>query len=272
MNNPLFTDQRLPRFDKIQPQHIEPAIDHLLAEQRQQIDDLLKNDTTPDFQNFVLVLDAMSERLSRVWSPISHMNAVINSPALREAYNNCLVKISEFATEMGQNKALYQVYKTVSDSGEYSQLDVPARKMIDNALRDFRLSGVALEVDEKERYKEIKQELSRLASKFEENVLDATGAWKKGIVRAEDLKGLPESALALAKQAAEQAGIEGWQLSLEMPSYFAVMTYADDRALRREVYEAFTTRASELGPMHGIGITPIIWCNYWPYVTSRRSY
>jgi len=248
MNNPLLADQRLPRFDKIQPQHIEPAIDHLLAEQRKQIDDLLKSDVTPDFQNFVLVLDAMSEYLSRVWSPISHMNAVINSPALREAYNNCLAKISEFATELGQNKALYQVYKTVSDSDEYQRLDVPARKMIDNALRDFRLSGVALEAEEKTRYKEIKQELSRLASKFEENVLDATGAWKKGIARAEALKGLPESALGLAKQAAEQAGIEGWQLSLEMPSYFAVMTYADDRALRREVYEAFTTRASELGP------------------------
>ncbi|MBL4851321.1 MAG: oligopeptidase A [Gammaproteobacteria bacterium] len=248
MNNPLLTEQHLPRFDEIEPQHIEPAIDHLLTQQREQIDALLKRDITPTFENFVRVIDAMSERLNRVWSPVSHINAVVNSPALRQSYNNCLPKISEFFTELGQNEALYQAYKTVAQSDEYQQLDVAARKMIDNALRDFRLSGVALEADKKDRYKEIKQELSRLTSKFEENVLDATGAWKKGIDRIEDLSGLPESALALARQAAKQASMQGWQLSLEAPSYLAVMTYADGRALRREVYEAYTTRASELGP------------------------
>ncbi|MBL1293113.1 MAG: oligopeptidase A [Thiotrichales bacterium] len=248
MNNPLLTDQHLPRFDTIKPEHIEPAIDQLLAEQRQQVADLLSEDAVPTFSGFVLVMDAMSERLSRVWSPVSHINAVVNSDELRKSYNNCLPKISEFSTELGQNKELYQAYKTVADSEEYTQLDTAARKMIDNALRDFHLSGVALEDEDKARYKEVKSELSRLASKFEENVLDATGAWKKGITREQDLGGLPDSAKALAKQAAEQAGIEGWQLSLEMPSYIAVMTYADDRLLRREVYEAYTTRASELGP------------------------
>ena len=251
MNNPLLTEQHLPRFGEIKPEHIEPAIDWLLAEQRQQSDNFLNSRITPTFDSFVLVMDAMSERLSRVWSPVSHANAVVNSDALRTAYNNCLAKISEFSTELGQNKQLYQAYKLVADSDEYQQLDTAARKMIDNALRDFRLSGVALKADKKERYKEIKQELSRLAAKYEENVLDATGAWKKAITRAEDLRGLPDSALALARQAAEQAGMEGWQLSLEMPSYSAVMTYADDRALRREVYAAYTTRASELGPHAG---------------------
>ena len=248
MNNPLLTDQHLPHFDDIKPEHIEPAIDQLLAEQRQQIESLLNQGTAPTFANFVLVMDALSERLSRVWSPVSHINSVVNSDALRKSYNNSLPKISEFSTELGQNKALYQAYNTVAESAEYAQLDIAARKMIDNALRDFRLSGVALEGEGKARYKEIKAELSRLASKFEENVLDATGAWKKGITREQDLAGLPDSAKALAKQAGEQAGMEGWQLSLEMPSYIAVMTYADDRALRREVYEANTTRASELGP------------------------
>lgn len=248
MNNPLLTTQHLPRFDEIKPEHMEPAIDQLLAEQRQQIDDLLSSDQEPSFENFVLPMDAMSERLSRVWSPVSHINAVLNSKELREAYNACLPKISEFSTELGQNEKLYQAYKTVAESDEYQRLDTAARKMVDNALRDFRLSGVALEADKKDRYKEIKAELSRLASKFEENVLDATGAWKKGITNENDLRGLPDSAKSLAKQAGEQAGMEGWQLSLEMPSYFAVMTYADDRALRREVYEAYTTRASELGP------------------------
>ncbi|MBN4069049.1 oligopeptidase A [Beggiatoa alba] len=248
MNNPLLTEQHLPRFDEIEPQHIEPAIDHLLAQQREQIDALLSRDITPTFENFVRAIDTMSERLNRVWSPVSHINAVVNSPALRQSYNNCLPKISEFFTELGQNEALYQAYKIIAESDEYQQLDVAARKTVDNALRDFRLSGVALDADKKDRYKEIKQALSRLTSKFEENVLDATGAWKKGISRIEDLRGLPESALVLAKQAAEQASMKGWQLSLEMPSYMAVMTYADDRALRREVYEAYITRASELGP------------------------
>lgn len=250
MNNPLLASQRLPTFDQIRAEHVEPAIDHIIAEQRRRIEAFLDSGLSPNFENFVLLLDSMAERLNRIWSPVSHMNAVVNNEALRKAYNNCLTKLSAFSTELGQNERLYQAYRTVAESEQYQQLDTAARKMIDNALRDFRLSGVALEAEAKARFKDIKQELSQLASKFDENVLDATGAWKKPITDASQLRGLPDNAKAMAKQAAAQAGLSGWLLTLEMPSYLAVMTHADDRALRREVYEAYVTRASELGP-HG---------------------
>jgi oligopeptidase A len=193
-------------------------------------------------------IEAAEDRLNKAWSPVSHMNAVINSDDMREAYNACLPKLSEYATETGQNLELYQAYKSIHDSAEFASLDRGQQKMINNALRDFHLSGVDLAADKQARYKEISQQLSKLASQFEENLMDATNAWQKVITDVEQLKGLPESALAQAKQSAEAEGKEGWLISLQFPSYLAVMTYADNRELRREHYQAYSTRASDQSP------------------------
>jgi len=176
---------------------------------------------------------------------------VVNSDALREAYNACLPKLSAYATEMGQNEALFKAYKAIEGSAEYASLDIAQQKIIQNTLRDFHLSGIDLDAEKKQRYKEISQELSKLASTYEENVLDATNGWSKLLTNELDLTGLPASALAQARQTAEQNGQEGWMITLQFPSYHAVMTYADNRELRREHYEAYATRASDQGPQAG---------------------
>lgn len=252
MDNPLLAPQGLPRFSAILPEHAEAAIDTLLAQNRTQVTALLNANTRYTWNNLVQPLEELGERLNRAWSPISHLNAVVNNEALRAAYNACLPKLADYSTEMGQHEALYAAFKSIADGPEYAQLNTAQRKVIDNALRDFRLSGVALSPAQKERYKAVMQELSALQAKFEENLLDATGAWSKLIHDETRLSGLPASARALAQQAAQQQGHEtGWLFTLEFPSYLPVMTYADDRELRREVYEAYVTRASDLGPHAG---------------------
>ncbi len=248
-DNPLLRDDPLPPFPEIRPEHVEPAVDQLLAECRQTLKDVLaKGDWTWD--GLVAPLEATEERLNRAWSPVSHMNSVVNTEEMRAAYNACLPKLSAYATEVGQNTELCAAFQALRDSDDYPRLDSAQQRTVDNALRDFRLSGVDLPQDKKERYGEIAQRLSELSSKFGENVLDATNAWHKDLPDADALAGLPESALALARQAAERAGVAGYRINLEFPSFFAVITYAEDRALRREAYEAWSTRASELGP-HG---------------------
>ncbi len=248
MSNPLLDMPGLPTFSKISPDKVEPAIDQLLKENRAHIERLLNQDQNPTWENFIEPLEEADDRLSRAWSPVSHMNSVVNNDALREVYNACLPKLSEYATEMGQNSRLCEAYKQVARQAE--DLDTAQQKLLDNALLDFRLSGVDLPEDKKQRYKAISQELSRLTTRFEENLLDATHAWSKLVTDPQALAGLPESALALAQQTATQRDQEGWLLTLEFPSYYPVMTYADDRALRQELYEAYSTRASECGP-HG---------------------
>jgi oligopeptidase A len=251
MKNPLLADTLLPSFSEILPEHIEPAIDQLLAEARDIVEDCLQSQKNYTWDNLVVSIADAEDRLNKAWSPVSHLNSVCNSDELREAYNACLPKLSDYATEMGQNRRLFFAYKTILKSPEFAGFDTAQQKIIRNALRDFRLSGVDLTKDKKERYKEICQELSQHTSHFADNVLDATNAWSKLISNKRDLVGLPDSALAGAKQAAEQAGQEGYLLTLQFPSYNAVLTYADDRELRREVYEAYATRASELGPHAG---------------------
>jgi oligopeptidase A len=250
-DNPLLTMTGLPPFSQITAKHVEPAIDTLLAENRKTVDALLSATEKYNWDNLVQPLEEMEDRLSRVWSPISHMNSVVNNEALRNAYNTCLPKLSEYSTEMGQNVHLYQAYKTIKDSYQYQQLDVAQKKVIDNALRDFHLSGVDLPDDKKARFKEIQQQLSKLTTKYEENVLDATQGWTKHIVDQIHLAGLPESARAMAKQAAARKQLSGWLFTLDFPSYFAVMTYADDRDLRSEMHQAYVTRASDQGPHAG---------------------
>ncbi|RRJ82573.1 oligopeptidase A [Aestuariirhabdus litorea] len=251
MSNPLLQSHTLPPFDRIEAHHAEPAIRQLLEESRSAINALLQNNPEPDWTNLVAPLESIDDRLGQAWSPVSHMNSVVNSPELREAYNACLPLLSEYSTEMGQNRALYEAYYNLSQRADFGALDGAQQKVINNALRDFRLSGIALEPAKQKRYGELKKRLSELTSKFSENVLDATQAWSKQVDSAEALAGMPESALQAAAQAAKAKGFDGYLLNLEFPSYLPVMTYCDNRELRKEVYTAYATRASEQGPHAG---------------------
>ena len=251
MTNPLLTAIDLPSFAAIQPEHIEPAVDHLLAANRTTIEQLLAGNTEPTWENLIQPLEEVDDRLNRAWSPVSHLHSVQDSRELRAAYNACLPKLSAYHTELGQHQGLYDAWQRIASGPEYARLDSAQRKVIDDALRDFRLSGIALPPEQRTRYKEIQQELSSLAAKFSENVLDATQGWTKHLIGEAALAGLPESARALARQTAEQRGLDGWLLTLELPSYLPVLNYADDRELRREMYSAYCTRASDQGPNAG---------------------
>ncbi|MCM8856740.1 MAG: oligopeptidase A [Candidatus Thiodiazotropha sp.] len=248
MKNTLLEMHGLPAFSSITPAMIEPAIDQLIQGNRQTIEQLLNTQIDFTWNNLVEPLERIEDRLSRAWSPVSHMNAVVNNDELRAVYNASLPKLSEYATEIGQNRQLCDAYKKVNDQAGLKQAQ---QQLLHNALLDFRLSGVDLDHEKQQRFKEISQELSRLTTKFEENLLDATHAWSKLISDRSSLLGLPESALALAKQTAAQRDQVGWLLTLDFPSYLPVMTYADDRELRQEVYQAFATRASDQGPHAG---------------------
>ena len=234
----------LPPFAHIKPEHVEPAIDQILKDNRQQLLELL-SEKSFSWDSFVQPLEEMSDRLQRVWSPVSHMNSVVNSDELREAYNKCLSKLSDYSTELGQNEALFKAYESVANNNDFSQLEMAQQKIVNNALRDFHLSGVDLAEDKKQRFKEIKQQLSKLKTQFEENILDATHAWYKNIIDEKNLSGLPEFAVAMSKQTAEQKKLDGWVFTLDAPSYMAVMMYADNRELREQMYRAFVTRASD---------------------------
>lgn len=261
MTNPLLEDHRLPAFSKIQLADIEPAIDTLLKENRERLAQLLAKTESPDWRPswsaLITPLDELEDRLSRAWSPVRHLNSVMNSEALRKIHDSCLEKITEYGTELGQNPALYRAVKRLAESEAAEKLDSAQRKALADSLLGFRLSGVNLPADKKARFKAIQQELSTLGSRFEQNVLDATLAWSKHFAEQttteapEELKGLPESALAMARQQARQKDLEGWLLTLQFPSYIAVMTYAENWALRRELYEAYNTRASDRGPYAG---------------------
>jgi oligopeptidase A len=251
MSNPLLELRGLPPFSRIRPEHVEPAIDQLLAVARQRILELIEGNTRYTWENLVEPLEAIDDRINRAWSPVSHMNAVVNAEALREAYNACLPKLSEYSTEMGQNEGLYSAFRQIADGPEYATLDTAQKKIIDNALRDFRLSGIELDQAARDRYKTIMRELSRLTSTFSDHVLDATNAWHRHIEDERLLAGLPATALALARQTATRRQLGGWVLTLEFPSYHPVMTYADNRALREELYTAYVTRASDRGPDAG---------------------
>lgn len=251
MSNPLFDMDGLPPFSRIKAEHVVPAITRLLDENREAIASLLEPGKTYTWENLVEPLEDLEDRLNKAWSPVSHMNAVVNSEEMREAYNTCLPLLSDYATEIGQNEELYAAYRSLAESTDAAKLDDAQRKILENALRDFRLSGVELSPEKKARFKAIAQELSKLTSQFQDNVLDATNAWSKHIEDESLLTGLPESALAMARQTAAAQGKSGWVFNLEFPSYIAVMTYADDRELRREFYTAYSTRASDQGPNAG---------------------
>ena len=193
----------------------------------------------------------MNERLSRAWSPVSHLNAVKNSPELREVYQACLPLLAEYGTWVGQHQGLYNAYLQLKNSAEFANYSQAQKKAIGNSLRDFELSGISLPAEQQKRYGEIVTRLSELNSQFSNNVLDATMGWEKIVADENQLKGLPESALQAAKQSAQNKGVEGYRFTLEIPSYLPVMTYCENRQLREEMYRAFVTRASEQGPNAG---------------------
>lgn len=247
MKNFLLESFDLPPFSNVTAEQIVPAIDTILANNRQQIKTLLGNNN-PSWENLLQPLTELNDRLSRVWSMVSHMNAVVNSKDLRKAYNECLPKLSQYSIELGQNEDLYHAVKAIADSKQFAKLDIAQQKVISNQLRDFKLSGVNLNATDKQQFLEISKELSLLQSKFEENILDATNAWHKNITDKTELSGLPEYALEAAKQTAQEKQLAGWVLTLQYPCYFAVITYADNAELRKEIYTAYTTRASDQGP------------------------
>lgn len=251
MSNPLLENYPLPPFSEIKPEHVEPAVTQAISQARQAVDKLLTQVSHPTWETLVEPMEDIDVSIDRVWSPVSHMNSVVNSDELRKAYNACLPMLSEFGTELGQNEDLYRAYKQLAESAVYPSLDTAQKKVIDNAVRDFRLSGVELNQADRDEYKNITQKLTELSAKFEENLMDATHGWKKHITDKDMLSGLPESTIAMAEQFAKRDNVEGWVFTLDFPSYMPVMSYADNREFREEMYTAFATKASDQGPNAG---------------------
>lgn len=261
MTNPLLPQkiqqQTLPEFSKIKPEHVKPAVEQAIAACKATIASVLADNTEFSWQNLIAPMDETDDILAKLWSPVSHMNSVVNSDELRTAYESCLPLLSEYDTFFGQHQALYEAYHQLADSGEYQLLNTAQKKVIDNALRDFKLSGIALNAKDKKRYGEIATRLSELSSTFSNNVLDATHAFTVTINDKNELKGLPDSALEAAQAQAQNEEKQKTELTdsylftLDFPSYLPVMTYCDNRELREKMYRAFITRASDQGPNAG---------------------
>ncbi|MFK8400127.1 oligopeptidase A [Pseudomonas sp. BGr12] len=250
--NPLLQSYDLPPFSSIRPEHVKPAIEQILADNRAAIARILaQQNGTPTWAGLVLSMDELHDRLGKAWSPVSHLNAVCNSAELREAYEGCLPLLSAYWTELGQNRELFKAYESLAAGAESKTFDVAQKTILEHALRDFRLSGIDLPAEQQQRYAEIQTRLSELGSRFSNQLLDATQVWTKHVTDEAALAGLTDSAKAQMQQAAQAKELDGWLISLEFPSYYAVMTYAEDRALREEVYAAYCTRASDQGPNAG---------------------
>ena len=245
--NPLLDFSGLPRFPEIKPEHVTPAVDALLAENRALVGRLAAEAAAPCWDSFVQPLEDANERLSRSWGQVSHLNAVVNSPELREVYNENLPKITAYYADLSQNLALYGKFKTLRGAPAFEALSAPRKKIIDNEVRDFRLGGAELAEDKKPRFKAIQEELSALSARFEENLLDATNDFGLIVENESELAGIPADALQAAREAAQKDDKPGWKFTLHAPSYMPVMQYAENRGLREQVYRAYVTRASEFG-------------------------
>lgn len=251
MTNPLLTSFTLPPFSAIQPEHVVPAVEQALQACRDVVEKVVAQGAPYTWDNLCQPLAEVDDRLGRIFSPVSHLNSVKNSPELRQAYEQTLPLLSEYSTWVGQHEGLYQAYRNLKEGENYAQLSLAQKKAVDNALRDFELSGIGLPKEKQQRYGEIAARLSELGSTYSNNVLDATMGWSKLITDESELAGMPESAMAAAKAQAEAKGQEGWLLTLDIPSYLPVMTYCDNQALREEMYRAYSTRASDQGPNAG---------------------
>jgi oligopeptidase A len=257
VNNPLLELDSLPAFGRIEAGHARPALERVLTENRARLAELTAQ-TSPTFASLVIAVEELSYRLSRVWSPVGHLNAVANSAQMREAYNECVPLLTAYSSELGQNTALQAAYAYVLQH-EGATLDPAQRKVVENALRDFRLAGVDLQPGEKTRYREVAQQLAQLATKFSENVLDAARSYTRSVTDSAELAGLPANAVDRAAADAREANQAGWLFKLDQPTYMTVMASAESPQLRRDIYEAWITRASELGPSAGkFDNTPII--------------
>jgi oligopeptidase A len=245
--NPLLDFSGLPRFADVRVEHIAPAMEALIADVRGAVDRIVSDAAPACWGNVVAPQFAALERLDRAWSVVSHINAVVNTQALREAYNAALQKITELNAQLAQDSRLRARYAALRASAEFATLEPSQQRLVDNELRDFRLGGADLAPAEKERFLRFREEQAALMAKFEENVLDATNEYALYIEDEARLAGLPADFLASARDEAVAAGRDGWKLTLHAPSYLPVMRNAADRALREELYRAFTTRASEFG-------------------------
>jgi oligopeptidase A len=250
-DNPLLAETALPAFSQINPEQVTPAIDALLADSRAGIEALTAPGARHDFASVMLPQERLEQRIARAWSPVSHLHAVADSEALRKVYGPAEEKLTDHAIEVGQNRDLYAAVQAVADAPDFATLTRPQRALVEHALRDFKLSGVALEEPARSRFREIGVELSKLSTEFSNAVLDATDAWYEQITDERDLAGIPESGRAVLRQYAKEKQLEGYLVTLKQPSVQAVMTYADNRGLRERVYWAYQTRASDQGPHAG---------------------
>ncbi len=250
MNNPLLKIDALPAFDRITAADARPALEKVLSENRARLAELTAQ-PSPTFASLVIPVEELSYRLSRVWSPIGHLNAVANSAAMREAYNDCVPLLTEYSSELGQNSALQAAYARVLEN-EGAALDAQQRKVLENALRDFRLAGVDLPPEKQSRYREVAQRLAQLGTKFAENVLDAGRAYTRHVTNGAVLAGLPPNTIDRAAADAREANQPGWLFKLDQPTYVTIMASAENEQLRRDIYEAWITRASDLGPSAGL--------------------
>lgn len=243
--NPLLIFTGLPRFNEIKPEHVSPAIEGLIAEGRALVEQLATSSEAPTWESFAKPLEDHSEKLNRAWGQVGHMNAVVNTPELRAAYNDNLAKLTDFGSDISQDERLYKKYKQIEASAGFDKLSPSQQAIIRKQVRDFKLGGAELPADKKARFKEIAEALSKIGSKFEENILDNTNYFKHLVINKADLAGIPEDALQAAEEAAKAENKEGWLFTLHFPSYMPVLQYAENRALRETMYRAYATRASE---------------------------
>ena len=246
-HNPLLNFSGLPKFDQICAEHVEPAIDHLIVSSRNCIDELAISNDVPTWANFAKPLEDIEEMLSRAWSQVGHMNSVVNSPELREAYNASLPKLTDFYSDLGQDERLYAKFRSLRNSEEFNTLNDAQQKIIENELRDFRLGGAELPEEEKIRFKAIQESLSKITTKFEENLLDTVNDFAYFVLDISELKGTPEDVIQAAQEAATAEAKEGYKFTLHFPSYMPVLQYCENRNLRELLYRAYATRASEFG-------------------------
>ncbi|MDP2707426.1 MAG: M3 family metallopeptidase, partial [Burkholderiales bacterium] len=245
--NPLLDFSGLPRFDAFKPEYVTPAVDELLAANRALIGQLAASGVAPTWDNFVAPLEDANEKLHRAWGQVGHLNAVMNSPGLREVYNANLPKITQYYTELGQHQGLFEKFRKLEAAPDFARLSRAQRAIIGHELRDFRLGGAELPADKKARFLAVREQLSALSSRFSDNLLDATNAFAHYVADETGLAGIPADVVQTAREAAQQDGQPGWKLTLHAPSYLPVMQYADDRALRELMYRAYSTRAAEFG-------------------------
>lgn len=251
MSNPLLEANELPPFQDIEAAHIEPAMQTIIDENLKAIDDLLDQQTQVSWQSLYEPLEEINDRLEQAWSPVSHLNGVVQTEELRKAYETCLPLLSKYSTQLGQNEQLFKAYQALYNSDRFSELEPAQRQIVHNNLRDFKLSGIDLDENARKQYGELKQRLSEVSNKFSNNVLDATQAWTRHITDRAELDGMPDAAITAAKAAADAKQLEGYLLTLDAPCYIAVVSYADSAELRKDMYTAYTTRASDKGPNAG---------------------